>query len=220
MKIKTFGTFIVSVLLINAFIIFSGSRRIASSEMLAVSATVHTVKYMADLEKTEITWMGKKPTGEHNGTIKLKSGYVLNDHGNINNGKFIIDMTSIVNTDLEKAEMKAKLEGHLHSADFFNTSEFPEAILEITKIRPLEGVEGMTNQVTANLTIKGKTHTIDIPSSITWEDNSMFVYSEFTFDRSKWDVKYGSRSFFDSLGDKFIYDDIEITIRTQLNTSH
>ena len=220
MKIKTFGTFLVSVLLINAFIIFSGSRRIAVSETIHKPTTLHTVKYVADLEKTVVTWMGKKPTGEHKGTLNLKSGYVLNDHGNINSGKFIIDMASIANTDLEKEEMKAKLEGHLNSADFFNTAEFPEAVLEITKIQPLENVEGMTNNVTANFTIKGITHTIVIPASITWEDNSMFVYSEFTFDRSKWNVKYGSRSFFDSLGDKFIYDDIAITIRTQLNTVH
>ena len=220
MNYKTFGKFLLSILLINAFIVFTGFQRDASSEKITNLAPAHTVKYLADLEKTAITWMGKKPTGEHKGTVNLKSGYVLNDHGSINSGKFIIDMTSLANTDLESVEMKEKLEGHLHSPDFFNTSEFPEAILEITKIKPLEGTEGMTNTAVANLTIKGITHAIEIPSNISYEKNSMFVYCEFVFDRSKWDIKYGSRSFFDSLGDKFIYDEIAISFRTQLSSTH
>ncbi|NNC86196.1 MAG: YceI family protein, partial [Bacteroidia bacterium] len=66
---------------------------------------------------------------------------------------------------------------------------------------------------------KGKTATLNIPANISWERNSMFVYAEFTFDRSKFDVKYGSKSFFDSLGDKFIDDDVVMTIRTQLSSA-
>ncbi|NNM16639.1 MAG: YceI family protein, partial [Bacteroidia bacterium] len=160
-----------------------------------------------------------KPTGEHMGTLKLKEGYVMNDHGNINNGRFIMDMTSIVCTDIEDEGMRGKLEGHLKSEDFFNTAEFPDAFLQIKKIEPSEGIEGVTNNVIADLTIKGKTATLNIPANISWERNSMFVYAEFTFDRSKFDVKYGLKSFFDSLGDKFINDDVEMTIRTQLSSA-
>lgn len=209
----------MSVLLINALIIFTGSTKRANSETEAFTSAMHVVKYKADLEKTVITWIGKKVGSEHTGTINLKDGYILNDHGNINNGKFVIDMSSINNTDLEDESMKGKLEGHLHSADFFNTSEFPEAVLKLKSIKPLEGVEGMTNSVVADLTIKGITHTIEMPANISWESNNMFVYAAFSIDRTKWDIKYNSKSFFESIGDKFIYDEVDFTVRTQLSAS-
>ena len=36
--------------------------------------------------------------------------------------------------------------------------------------------------------------------------------AEIELDRSEFDVKYGSGSFFDGLGDKLIYDDFNLTI--------
>ena len=38
------------------------------------------------------------------------------------------------------------------------------------------------------------------------------VKAAIVFDRSKYNIRYGSGSFFDNLGDKIIYDDIEIGI--------
>ena len=36
--------------------------------------------------------------------------------------------------------------------------------------------------------------------------------TELTIDRSKYDVRYGSGSFFDNLGDKTIYDNFELDV--------
>ena len=44
---------------------------------------------------------------------------------------FIIDMSTITNTDLEDAEYNAKLVNHLKSDDFFGVEKFPTAKLEI-----------------------------------------------------------------------------------------
>ena len=67
--------------------------------------------------------------------------------------------------------------------------------------------------LSGNLTLKDATNNISFPVSTNMEGNTMILKSEtFTIDRSKWNVKYGSKSFFDNLGDKFINDDIELTI--------
>jgi hypothetical protein len=38
-----------------------------------------------------------------------------------------------------------------------------------------------------------------------------------TFDRSIYDVKFGSQSFYENLGDKLVYDDIDIAIKLTLD---
>ena len=37
----------------------------------------------------------------------------------------------------------------------------------------------------------------------------------FTIDRSKWNMKYGIKAFFDNFGDSFINDDIELQINVE-----
>ena len=54
-----------------------------------------------DVKKSTIEWVGKKVTGSHNGTISLKSGDIgMDENGNMSSATFVIDMTSIVCTDL------------------------------------------------------------------------------------------------------------------------
>ena len=45
------------------------------------------------------------------------------------------------------------------------------------------------------------------------DGNTMIATAELTFDRSKHDVRYGSGSFFDNLGDNAIKDDIQVSVR-------
>lgn len=111
-------------------------------------------------------------------------------------------MTSITDTDLTDASYNQKLVGHLKSADFFGVEKFPIATMKITKATKFS--KGKAS-VTGVITIKGKTEpiTFDIVKS-----GSIYT-AKLEIDRSKHDVKYGSTSFFDSLGDKAI-DDIFI----------
>ena len=46
-------------------------------------------------------------------------------------------------------------------------------------------------------------------------DNSS-INSNLTFDRTKYDVRYRSGNFFQNLGDKLIYDDIELEVSLAL----
>ena len=170
-----------------------------------------STKYMADPAESSIEWAGYKPTGQHNGTINLESGIFTINDGKIESGTFLINMASIKDND-----GSARLEGHLKSADFFDVEKHASAIFEITGFKEVEG----KMMLSGNLTLKEKKNNVTFPVSVTEDGNNFTITSEmFTIDRSKWDVKYGSKSFFDNLGDKFINDDIELKIIVKASKS-
>jgi len=163
-------------------------------------------------EGSKLLWTGNKVTGAHNGDIAIKAGSLVKVGEKIS-GDFVIDMTTINTLDLE-GDYKGNLDGHLASADFFNVEEFNTATFEITKVRPVRTLEGSnyTHKVTGNLTIKGISNEIEFPASIKFDGDKFMANAAFDIDRTKWDIKYGSGGFFDGLGDKMIYDDIEFEL--------
>ena len=163
-------------------------------------------------EASNIEWYAEKVTGKHNGLVNLKSGSIELANGQLKGGSFTIDMTSIKVTDLE-GEYAQKLEGHLNSADFFNTAEHQTAKFTITGVKPQ--TEGVNNTIiNGNLAIKGISHPVSFPAKVETTDGKFAAYGEIVVDRSKYDVRYGSNSFFDNLGDKAIYD--EFTMKVSL----
>lgn len=183
----------------------------------AATAEVTAVKYMVNADDSVIEWKGFKPTGTHNGTIDIESGVITVNDGKIESGSFLIDMNSIVNLDMEpENEMNAKLVGHLKSADFFDVEKYPNAAFVVTNFEEKDGKTWLSG----NLQLKEKKNNITFPVTVTTVGDEVTLTSEtFTIDRSKWDVKYGSKSFFDDLGDKFINDDIELTIAVKAKGS-
>ncbi len=180
-----------------------------SAEEAAV-AEASAVTYKAIADQSTIAWKGFKPTGSHTGTIAVAEGSVEVNDGTIESGQFIIDMASITVTDIPvEKEGNAKLKGHLSSADFFDVATYPKAVFEVTGIKTVEG----KTMLSGNLTMKDATNNISIPVTTSMDGDTMKLTSEtFTIDRSKWNIEYGSKSFFDNLGDKFINDDIELKI--------
>ena len=157
--------------------------------------------YEIDSEKTIIEWLGKKPTGAHNGDIKLKKGSIkIDENGIISSGKFIFDMQTINCTDLE-GKPKTNIEGHLKSEDFFNVEKFPEAYFEIK--------ESDDKKMSGLLTMKNNSNSITFNYTRT---GPLEFKAEFKVDRTLYDIKYGSKTFFSDLGDKFIDDEIEIKL--------
>lgn len=176
----------------------------------AAVAEATAVVYKVNKTDSNIEWKGFKPTGSHNGTIAIKEGNLSVNDGVIESGNFVIDMTSIVVSDIPaEDEGNGKLTGHLKDADFFNVEAHPIATFELTG---LETVDGKI-MLSGNLTIKEKTNNISFPVTTSVSDNYVSLNSEtFTIDRSKWNIEYGSKSFFDNLGDKFINDNIEMKV--------
>jgi polyisoprenoid-binding protein YceI len=167
------------------------------------------VTFKVDAAKSKIEWTGKKVTGQHNGTIKLQSGEVVTNGKVPTGGKFVIDMTTMDNTDLS-GDGKGKLLGHLKSDDFFGVEKYPTATFTATKITPAGGNKV---NVTGNLTIKGKTNPITFPATYTLANNTLTVNaSEVKVNRTVYDIRYGSKSFFESIGDKAIDDEFLLNI--------
>ncbi len=190
-----------------------------ASDAKEVATTDEGTKFMVDTEGSTIAWTGSKPTGKHMGTIDIESGTVK-VAGNDVTGTFLIDMTSIEVTDLEAGEGKEDLEGHLKGTakekedHFFNVAKYPTAAFEVTGVMEKDGKKMMQG----NLTIRGIKKNIEFPVSYNVDGDTMMLASEpFTIDRTEWGVNYGSKSVFDNLGDKFVDDDIELTVNLKAN---
>lgn len=160
-----------------------------------------------DTEKSVINWKGYKVTGEHAGTINLKNGELKFEDGKLVGGGFEIDMTSIKVTDMQ-GEYAGKLEGHLKSGDFFGVENFPSAKFVMTKVSA-KGTPG-DYKITGNLTIKETTKEIRFYANVS--DDGKSATADIKIDRSDFDVRYGSGSFFDNLGDKTIYDEFDLNV--------
>ena len=179
-------------------------KSIAVALIAVVSFTVNAQTKKVNVEKSKIEWLGKKVTGQHNGTINLKDGALVFKKDKLAGGNFTVDMTTINTTDLT-GEYKGKLDGHLKSEDFFGVEKFPTATLVFKTVAD-KGNNVTT--VTADLTIKGITNPITF--DITTNNGS--ATTKLIVNRAKYDIKYGSGSFFDNLGDKTIYDDFELDV--------
>lgn len=157
--------------------------------------------YSVNTDKSSLKWTGKKVTGEHFGTVKLKSGSLLTEGNKFKGGKFDIDLTTLVVEDLKDAEYNGKLLGHLKSDDFFSVEKHPVANLDITSVKAISGEK---YDITGKLTIKGITQEITFPATIKVSDKNVVAVAKISVDRTKYDIKYGSASFFEGLGDKAI----------------
>ena len=178
------------------------------TSLFFLGVTVATVS--VDTDASVIGWKGYKVTGEHAGTIKVKSGDLTFEDGSLTGGSFLIDMASIKVTDLQGGAA-AKLEGHLKSPDFFGVEDHPTAKLAITKVVS-RGTPG-AYRITADLTIKENTESIRFNAQVDEKSGAYVATADITVDRSDFDVRYGSGSFIDNLGDKTIYDEFDLSVQ-------
>lgn len=161
-------------------------------------------KKEVNVEKSTVTWKAYKVTGSHTGTVDLNSGALEFDNGTLSGGAFEVNMTSLVSTDLE-GEYKGKLEGHLKSDDFFSVADHPTAAIVFTSVK---ATGKNSYEVTGDLTIKGITKPITFDLSVYGSKAT----ANLKVDRAQYDVRYGSGSFFEDLGDKTIYDEFDLVV--------
>ena len=166
---------------------------LANDEIVSVNA-----------ENSVIKWKGEKVTGFHEGIINIKTANLTFDKGDLTGGEIIIDMSTIECTDLS-GPYKNKLEEHLNSGDFFNTTEYPISSLKITDCQK---VSENLFKVVADLTIKNVTESVQFETELL----KNVATADLIIDRTKFDIKYSSGSFFKNLGDKMIYDNFSISV--------
>lgn len=185
--------------------------------LAAIAGNPVKQKVAVDTKNSKMEWIAEKVTGKHWGTVNIKSGSFEMDGEKLTGGTFDIDMTTIKVVDIEDKETNAKLTGHLMSDDFFSVENHNTAQFVITKVKEKEGKNGNNYEITGDLTIKGITKAITFPARISMKDNQMKAYASLDVDRTKWDVRYGSGSFFDDLGDRTIYDEFNIKLDLTAN---
>jgi polyisoprenoid-binding protein YceI len=176
---------------------------LALSGLFFINAVAQN-KLTANTEKTKLLWLGEKVTGQHTGTINLKSGWLNWQDNKITSGEFNIDMAS-----LKDSENNERLEGHLKSVDFFGVEKFPTAKLVITGSTAFDKGNGV---VSGTLTIKDVTNPIEFKAAMQKKDDGVWFFANIVVDRTKYNIRYGSGSFFENLGDKTIYDEFKLKV--------
>ncbi len=158
-----------------------------------------------DIEASTVEWSASKVTGKHSGTIKIKEGDLTFTDGALSGGTFTMDMTSLKATDIQ-GKMAGKLEGHLKSPDFFGVEEFPTSTLVIKNVYS-RGTMG-EYKVVGDITIKGMTKEVKFNTVL----KEGVATATINLDRTDYNVKYGSGSFFSNLGDKTIHDEFVLDV--------
>ena len=186
------------------------SKKNTETSLSKPTLTLSSGEYIMDNDNSSIKWTGRElSTISHYGSLQMKDGSLtINTDGTVN-GVIKIDMTTIDCEDLE-GRSKASLERHLRSDDFFSVESHPIATLTFKS----EGGMGAGNKLAFNgdLEIKGISHPISFESKVKSVDPKVNAIVDMTFDRSKYNVRFRSGTFFQNLGDKLIYDDIEISV--------
>lgn len=179
---------------------------VLASIILMSGSVVFAQKAEVNTKQSSVEWHGKKIGSKHVGEIQLKSGYFEIQDDQIMAGNFVVDMTTITNTDLKNENYNQKLVGHLKSDDFFGVERFPSATFKVTESSKFSNGKAT---LSGDITIKGKTESISFEVKRTGKEYS----AKMNIDRSKFDVRYDSNSFFDNLGDKAINDIFTLDIK-------
>ncbi len=180
----------------------------------AISFTGPAQSMQVDTKTSVVSWKGYKVTGSHYGKISIKSGKLDFNNGALTGGSFEIDMNTITCEDLSGGTAD-KLIGHLKSDDFFGVSKYPTSRFVITQVVS-RGTPG-AYKIAGDLTIKSTTKPIKFFADVKEEGGRMVATAKITVDRSDFDVRFGSGSFFDNLGDKTIYDEFDIDLKLVLS---
>ncbi len=185
------------------------------------TGTPKGVAYKVDAPRCVLKWTGYKPTSSHFGEVPIGDGTIYVDGDLIAGGSVEIKMSELTVLDIE-GEDRTDLENHLKGTTsgqedhFFNVQKFPTATFTILSSEKLENDPVGTHQINGALTAKGITNPVSFKAMVDLSSGvAMKVVAEpFVIDRSKWDVRYRSKSFYDDLNDKFIKDEIrfELTI--------
>jgi len=176
----------------------------------AADATI----YKADIAASAVKWAARQVTHGHNGTVAISAGQLAFDKaGKLAGGSLELDMTSIKELTLTDPEKNAKLIRHLKSPDFFDAGKHPKGVLTLTSAT---STGGDNYTLAANLTLKGISHNITFPATISKTDTKVTANAKLKINRTWWTVNFRSGSLFQKLGDKMIYDDIELEINAVL----
>jgi polyisoprenoid-binding protein YceI len=162
-----------------------------------------------DKLNSNIQWIGRKVTGEHSGRIQAAGGFIVLSDGKLNSGEILINMQSITVDDIENPKWNQKLVDHLNNEDFFNVEKYPTAKFIFNEFKG----KGADTHVSGTMTILDKTVPTSFILNVVVDQDSSYSTGTVNIDRSKFGIKYKSKSFFSDLGDNFISDDFTLNFK-------
>lgn len=167
-------------------------------------------KFQIQKSGSTVNWTGKKVLGLHTGTINVAEGYIDISEKGIKNGEIIIDMTSIVITDIDDPKTNGDFLAHLQNDDFFSVDKFKTSKLTIAEA---EKKENNSFLLKGNLTIKDITHPVSFTATVEVLTDFLHSLGEIVIDRTQYNIRYGSGRFLQNLGDSLIYDDFVLQFK-------
>ncbi|MDP4656857.1 MAG: YceI family protein [Algoriphagus sp.] len=183
--------------------LFLGFSSLFAAVELVAPATV-------DKAESQIRWEASKVTGTHWGYVPLKNATLDYSAGKITGGSFDMDMVNLTVEDLTDPKSKGNLTGHLKSDDFFSVDKFNTSTFKITEAKSSNGTD---YTITGTLTIKGIAQKVSFPAVVAVVGKKVTATGKITFDRTKFDIKFRSGSYFEDLADKLIYDEVKLDVK-------
>jgi len=190
--------------------------------LILILSFCFSASYKIDIDNSSIQWIGRKVTGEHDGNVQILYGNVRSykdtDMSDVIRGNFVVDMTTITNTDIKNEKYRNYLVEHLKNEDFFDVTHYSRATLKILDNSPLKSNDNNYNNLfKAEITIKGITKLIEFPVEVKFMEDKAIAVGRIMVDRTLFGIKYKSKSFFPDMGDHFIYDDFELNFLIHAN---
>ncbi len=167
-------------------------------------------KFSIQKSSSTVNWTGKKVLGLHTGTIHVSHGHLELSDQKILGGEVVIDMTSIMITDIDDFKTNQNFKDHLFHDDFFSVDHYPTAKLTVTGGAPLNdsrySIEGV-------LTIKDIAQPVSFTAKVEVFADTLHSLGEIVIDRTLYNIRYGSGKFISNLGDTLIYDDFVLQFK-------
>jgi len=193
--------------------VFGGAPVASAQKMNSAKMATNAPAYKLQPQLSTLGWAGKAVTHGHEGTMNFTDGELLVKGNAIVGGTVTVDMKSMKATDIKDAESQGKFVGHMSSDDFFGVEKNPTSTFKIVSVAPIKGAakDADNATITGDMTIKGVTQRLSFPAKVGVKDGVAAATGKVTIDRTKFGLKYGSKTFFDSIGDKAIYDNFDLT---------
>lgn len=205
----------------QALILLSAPNKISppgfNREMdIKVSKQLKSQSFKIDKQGSKISWLAKKVAGEHRGNINVNDGAFRVENEELKGLTLNIDIHSITDADVSNKAANEKLVATLKGETFFNSDKFPKANFVTTSV---VHKGGSLYNIKGKLTIKGITNKASFPATVIINKNRLIASARISIDRTKYDIKIRSKSFFENLGDKVIYDNFDLDITLFANAA-
>ena len=196
-----------------AVAVLGAAPAVSAQKMNSAKMATNAPAYKLQPQLSTLGWEGKAVTHGHVGTMQFTDGELLVKGDAVVGGTVTVDMKTMKATDIKDADNHAKFVGHMSGDDFFGVGTYPTSTFKIVSVAPIKGAakDADNATITGDMTIKGVTQRISFPAKVGVKDGVAAASGKVTIDRTKYGLKYGSKTFFESIGDKAIYDTFDLT---------